>query len=334
MNNPEDAEELTTQAFEALNLGDLDKAQELASRLRDLQFSSYFEIQALIHLDRDEPESAIEVLREGVEKAPTVWLLWQLLGNTLSDAKDFDAAMNCYDTALRFDLDEEDAASLKCNRAILLGRMGHSDEALYVLNELCDILFRLPQSLQWRIEALRLRALADLGRCEEVLAFANALEEKLQAAEDADAKSKAFTWVQGGFALLSCEQNTMAHEWALQALEIDRLSSEALRLLRFSNPATPLGTRCFQVMLEGDWVQSADEDHEGSGFFTSLSVVARVAEEAETLALQMEAPRWETSLRVEECEEFSPCDETPVGVYEVNPYNIFPRVAQDEDDSS
>ncbi|MBW3635303.1 MAG: tetratricopeptide repeat protein [Armatimonadetes bacterium] len=330
---PDDAEALTDRAFDALNDGDLESAQNLATQLRRLRYSSYFEIQALIHLNRDEPELAFETLREGVQLAPRVWRLWQLLGNTLSDASDFDGAMRCYETALQLDLDAQDKASVQFNRATLLSRRKRPSEALSVLNELDSTIAEAPLGLQWRWEALRMRVLADLGRHKEVLTSAEALQQRLVREEEDDAESLGVAWSQGGFALLDCGEHEAAREWARRALEWDRTNAEALRLLRISNPSAPLATRCFQVMLQGDWSDEADETDEELGFFKTFMVVARTGEEAKSLALEMEAPLWETPPRIETCEEVENCDETSIGIYEASPYHLFPRWGEDEEDA-
>lgn len=331
----ENAEELTERAFEALNSGDLESAETLATQLRGLSYSSYFEIQALVHLDREESDSALEVLREGVKEAPFVWRLWQLLGNTLSDANDFDGAMRCYEEALRLDLDAEDNASVQFNRATLLSRIGRSTEALEVLNELDATISQATPGLGWRVETLRLRVLADLGRREDVLAHAELLQQWFLEAEQDDADSLSVVWAQGGQALLDCGENEKAREWARHALEWERTNGDALQLLRLSHPTAPRGSRYFEVMLEGDWVEIGEEDQEAIGFIKTFMVVARVAEEAEKLALEMEAAHTETSsVRVTECQSSGECDETAVGVYEASCYHLFPRSGQDEDEAN
>ena len=79
---PDDsAQDLTDRAFDALQEGDTETAHALAMRLHVLRFTSWFEIEALALIQEAEPQRAIKVLREGVEIAPTNWLLWQLLGN-------------------------------------------------------------------------------------------------------------------------------------------------------------------------------------------------------------------------------------------------------------
>lgn len=330
----DNAEELTALAFEALDDGNLEAAQSLATRLRDLRYSSYFEIQALIYLGSDEMKSAIKVLREGVGKAPRVWRLWQLLGNTLSDADDLKGAMRCYETALPLELDAEALISLQFNRATLLSRMNRATEALGVLNEMETTISSAPLALQWRFGALRMRVLTDLGRQEEVLKHAEALEQKLLEVDDVGEEAESFSvaWAQGGLALFDCGENPWAREWAQHSLEWDRTNGDALQLLRKSNGAAPRATRYFQVMLEGDWDDVAHESDEELGFFTTFMVVARDSEEAKRWALEMEAPRWGTLPRVEECQEINPCDETAAGVYEVGPYHLFPR--ENEEDAN
>ncbi|HEX9996872.1 MAG TPA: hypothetical protein VGB45_07005 [Abditibacterium sp.] len=326
---PDEAEELTDRAFEVLNAGDLEGAEILASRLRDLSYSSYFEIQALVHLDREEPELALEVLKQGVEEAPFVWRLWQLLGNTLSDAGDFEDAMRCYESALQFDLDAEDTASLQFNRATLLSRIGHNDEALALLNESGDLIMSAPLGLQWRAEALRLSILADLGQRTEVIERADALESLLSQATEDSVESLAVVLIQGGFALLTCGENLRAHKWAQRALYWERTNGDALQLLRQSDVTAPIAARYFQVVLEGDWNDEAESEE--LSFIKTFMVVARGVEEAEILALEMESSHWETTLvRVMESEDCGECDETSAGVYEASPYHLYPRSQRDE----
>ena len=330
MNEDElNALEIADRAFEALNEGYLETAQELALQLEKLHFSAYFEIQALIYLQQDQPEAAVEILREGVDKAAAAWPLWQLLGNCLSDNGEFQEALDCYTRGLEIDIDEDARASLQFNQATALSRAGKHEEALILVDGISEEVLQNHISLWWRVEALRLRILSSLGECDQVLERAERLEAEIQDEESDDFQSLSVFWEQSGVALKECGSIERAHHYALKALEEDRTNKEALRLLRDTSPNLPEASRYFQVLLKGDFV---DEDDEEMGFITSFSVVARVAEEAEQLALQMEAPRWEIPPHVLECEFEGECELQSIGVFDVGPYNCYPLHAEDEDE--
>jgi tetratricopeptide (TPR) repeat protein len=320
----------TERAFEALSAGNLKEAEKLAAQLKDVHYSSCFEIRALVELRRERPDAAIEVLREGVEAAPAVWLLWQLLGNTLSDRGDYDEAMRCYESALQLDLDEDSRGSLEFNRATLLSRQERGDEALEVVRQL-ERLDAMPPYWQWRIRALELSILSDLGQSDELIEKAQELRDVLEAVDWVDEAFSYFdsllvAWKQGGFALLRDERFLEAREWATRALVIDRTDADALQLLRTSDPDAPTADRYYYVMLEGDWQDENSEDNEvEEGFFTTLEVIARSEEEAVELALQFESPRWETPLKVNEVEFGDECDFTAIGLWGANEYHTFPK---------
>ncbi len=328
--NPQDAPEITERAFEALNSGELEMAQELALQLEQLHFSSYFEIQALIYLDQDNREAAIAILREGVSRAAGAWPLWELLGNCLSDESNFEEALDCYAQGLALDIDEDVTASLQFNRATVLGRMKNHEEAWQIVDEISGDLLQDYPALRWRVEGFRLRTLANLNQCEQVLERANFMKNEISNENCDEHESFAVFWEQGGRALLQCGEIERAHQWALESLQEKRTYSDALELLRDTTPDLPEAARYFQVLLKGEFT---DEDGEEMGFFTSFSVVARIAEEAEQLALQMESPRWDTPIHVVECQFVDECELQSIGVFDVGPYNCYPLNAEDEAES-
>jgi Flp pilus assembly protein TadD len=91
------ADDLMHLAFRALDSGKPKAALKVAKKLERMRYSGSFEIQALAYADLGDPSKAISVLREGTTKCPNVWLLWQLLGNNLSDAGRFEEAFEAYE---------------------------------------------------------------------------------------------------------------------------------------------------------------------------------------------------------------------------------------------
>ncbi|RYG67265.1 tetratricopeptide repeat protein [bacterium] len=327
----------TEQAYDALDAGELKTAEKLAAKLQEIGFSSWFEIQALVDLRRDDPEAAIAVLREGLEKAPSVWSLWQLLGNTLSNQNEFEEALRCYESALRLDIAIGARASIEFNRATLLGRQRNYAGALRFAREL-EALEGIPEGLLWQTQAMIMRSLSHLGRGEELLESAAALHYALDSVdvenEDSyDDYCLVAAWSQGSLALLDSAKYLEAREWAMRALMLKHTNDDALHALRFSDPDAPLSNQWFQVILEGEWEKPEIIDEDGveviaegeHGFFATHVVIARSKEEAESLALEFESPRWQAPLIVKESSLQGECNPTPIGIRRTFGYGIFPR---------
>jgi tetratricopeptide (TPR) repeat protein len=139
------AHDLMSEAFEAMNLGKPEAALKIAKKLRRMRYSGCFEIQALAYADLGDPSKAISVLREGTTKCPGVWLLWQLLGNKLSDAGRFEEAFEAYERGLS--TGEPNFESLNLNYAIALLRSG---QAIQARDRVRPILMR-PVFGNWRV---------------------------------------------------------------------------------------------------------------------------------------------------------------------------------------
>jgi tetratricopeptide (TPR) repeat protein len=329
-NEPMDeAQELTDRAFDALHEGDLESAQELTRQLKAMNFSSCFELQALIHLEENERDAAIAELREGVAKAPGAWPLWDLLGNCLSDNGEYESALECYAHGLELDLDDEARGFLQFNRAMVFSRMGRTDEAQRVLDQVPAEALAENRGLRWHVEGLQLCLLADREDCSALIERADLLTSELANLEieelQENAKEHSIFWAMGGRALLKCGHTEDALEWAQMAVNVDRTNVAAYALLRDASPELPKGARYFSVLLEGEF-----EAEDNTSFFTSYVVIARVAEEAEQIALEMEAPHWETPPHVVEVEFLGDCELQTIGVCDASPYSVFPRDAEEE----
>ena len=129
-------------------------------------------------------------------------------------------------------------------------------------------------------------------------------------------------WSRGAGTLLECGFVSRAQAWAEQSLSIFKGDTRALWVLRFSQTNPSLANRYFQVLLEG----TEGDD----GFYISYSVIARNANEAARLCLEMESPRHSEPLAVKECNALGKCDKTPIGVFEVGGYCFFPLDAPDD----
>ena len=314
------AEELTAEAFDALENGQGARVAEICAELRVMHYSSCFEIEALLALDQGLPARALEVLDEGLNVVPELWPLWQLRGNILSDSGQWDAALESYERALG--LEGADVNSLRLNRATALWRAQRIEEALNEVARTDGNSQEMSVSLGWRLQAVRLALWAESGRCDQVEARAAQLwddQEELEIDED-EAAPLSVAFSQIGWALFGCGQTQRARQWASAALEIDRANGQGLLLRRESTPNLPMGDATFRIVLRGQ-----TETEEGwAGFLTTLLAIAPDVAVAEQLAIEFEAPRWERHITVETSERIGSCESQPSCIYEVDGYILVP----------
>ena len=312
------AQQLTEDAYTALENGEGARVAEICAELRVMHYSSCFEIEALLALDQNQPARALEVLDEGLEAVPDLWSLWQLKGNILSDGGQFEAALEAYERA--GEIEDADQGALCLNRATAMWREGRAKAALREIE--AHAFDGASLDLVWRKDALQLNLWAELKRCDEVQHRAAQLfaqQEDLELEPDEAAQiSVAFSQI--GWALKSCEQLESARSWAQAALEIDRTNGQALLLRREATPGLPFADKMFRVMLTGE----IEDEGEIKGFYTPLCTVAADADGAQKLALEFESAYHETPVTVEEIERIGVCDNQPICVYQVDAYFLFP----------
>ncbi len=318
------AQQLTEEAFTALEEGRGARVAEICAELRVMHYSSCFEIEALLALDQGLPARALEVLDEGLQVVPELWQLWQLRGNILSDGGQWDEALESYERALP--LDGADTNSLRLNRATALWRMEQLDEALEEISQTDGTVQDATVSLCGRLQAVRVALWAEQGQCDEAAERAAELWDEQQELEvdEEEAAPLSVAFSQIGWALLRCGQPQRARDWAKAALEVDRTNGQALLLARESTPDLPLGEATFRVVLAGQ-TEGDEENEDGpTGFYTTLLAVAPDEAIAQQLAIEFEAPRWESKVEVEESGRIGACDSQPSCIYEVQGYVLFP----------
>ena len=314
------AEEMTAEAFEALENGQGARVAEICAELRVMHYSSCFELEALLALDQGLPARALEVLDEGLGVVPELWPLWQLRGNILSDAGKWNEALDSYERALA--LEGADVNSLRLNRATALWRSQKIEAALNEVARTDGNSKEMSISLGWRLQAVRLALWSESSRCDEVEERAAHLwddQEELEIDED-EAAPLSVAFSQIGWALFNCGQAERAREWAGAALEVDRANGQGLLLARESTPNLPVGEQTFRVVLRG---QTETEDGL-AGFLTTILAIAPDVAVAEQLAIEFEAPRWECNIEVEQSERIGSCDAQPSCIYEVDGYVLVP----------
>lgn len=302
-----DDDALYRDGMTARREGRPDDALRIAEELLEHRHSGGFELRALVLGDRGDTEEAVACLEEGVERAPGVWLLWELLGNYRSDLGRYDAAAAAYEEALA--CPDAGVGWIRLNQGVLLGRRGRPEEGLAVLATVED------PDLRERVLAARLGLLSDLQRHEEVQTAGSEFVERDLDPDVHDPES--VSWI-----LLHVAESRRAldddpdgvRDCALRAIAWDPESSRALGLLRELDARRADGARAWNVFMDG-----RDAQAPGVGFIVMHTVVAETAWAAFEFAREIEEAIGYDDLELDEVEPRD--DDVPPdalqGVYDV-----------------
>lgn len=306
---------LYEQALDLLSEGEADAALERARALADAGDPRGFELQAMALADLERSGEAVAILERGTKAHPDRWLLWQLLGNALSDENRHDDAVLAYDRSLS--LPGADRDSVEYNRALSRARAGDPDGALAGLGRLAEGPFAL------RAGALQVAVLRDQGRIDEAVAAAEEARKRVGPETDE---------VGGEGELLAELAETLLHgkgdragaEKAARESLADEAHPLAFEVLRELRGEKSPEARYHRVTVEGRLPQGPTS--EPVGFYRVYEVVAVDAEAAFRLASEVEVPESRASLRMEEAEAGEPAPDELIGVLSASEYLCFDEV--------
>ena len=319
MGDGESIEDLMSRGSNFIQDGDFQAAIEIGRQLQERRHTSAFEILALAYGGHGEIDKAVEVLEVGVQKGPSVWLLWQLLGNYRSDRELHEAAQTAYATALA--CPNVDASSVHLNRAVNLSRQGRYENALEALRLVTSSEFTL------RAGATKADALVALGRFDEAIELGE--RGLAQSTDDIEPTWLAFLEGTLGRAYWAGRHDRdRALNLAWMALHHDRGQQESLWLVREVEHRVSSSAKYYRLLIEGLWDQPDEEGRE-LGFFTNYDVVADNQEEALEYARRTEPTAVQSSLSITEADEIEERPDTPCGVYVVGAYDFFPTDEED-----
>lgn len=324
-----EADALMKEGYALLKAAKPEQALAIGRQLEERRYSGGFEIQALAYQDMGENKEAIRVLREGTERVPGLWLLWQILGNFLSDDGSFDEALKAYDTAL--DLPDADTVSLGFNRANVYWRMGRLDEAREITQSLLANpgFEELASDLKLYIHRAQIGILCDLRLYRDALAHFEGLQRPEEWSEfpsevaGLEAKYAGALWHSG--------RAEDAKRAVARAIGLDKSNEEAQWLLREMRRADePLNSTSYRLLIQGPWRAEVFPDvSAAAGFFTSYQVVAENLDEALAFVREFEPPEIRDALKIDEVEAQGPSTE-PKGVYSTSAYHFYRK----DDDST
>lgn len=324
-----DPEQMMQEAYECLDSFDADNALSIGKELVEMRFSGGFEIIALSYAMDDKLDKAIKTLEEGVRSCPTVWILWQLLGNYYSDDERYDKAMECYHKAL--ECEEADPSSVHLNIAISLSRQQKFNES----NQ--ELLLVDDQGMAAPREAMRMGNYLALKRYDDVISEAPRVMASLDFKDDEEKyqhikNDLSALYAHFATALIEGKQDAEAAKAAaFNSLHHDKTNQKALSILREINAQkADEGDRLFRIVVEGQWHEPFEGEDELPKFYTSYWAIASSETEAMTFAQAIEPPEVAQSLRLDSWEQEKPEDwQTFKGVYSRAGYAFY---EQDEEE--
>jgi tetratricopeptide (TPR) repeat protein len=304
-------EQLMEEGFEALSGHDTKRALRVSRELKKLHHSSNFEIMALAHVADGQTEQALTVLKEGVGTAPTVWRLWQLLGNCYSDLERYPECHASYRRAL--ECPDADAGTVHLNRAIALEREEKHEEAIQALAQVSS------EELQLRRIAMTMDLLNGLGRHSEARVLGEGVAA-IDSPEEEDRAALASIYAGLGRAVWEeSRQSDAALDWAWKAVALEKDEATALWLIReVAHRHSPLG-RYMRLLVRGRWHESIHDDEEPPGFYVTYEVVADSRDEAMEMVRPFEPDSVRKSLFLERCDILEKAPDQPQGVYVAAP---------------
>jgi tetratricopeptide (TPR) repeat protein len=171
----EEARRLHDQALAHIRRNELTEAREIATALRTMRWSGAFEILALVARAEGDLEGATRALEEGLEKAPSAWLLHQLYGTIRDERGQHEDAVLSFDAALR--CEGAWVSSIRFNRAVSYMRAGFPGDALAD----AEAVLEDPATPPFTLDALRIAidALSALGRSNDAISLVEHMKASL-----------------------------------------------------------------------------------------------------------------------------------------------------------
>ena len=328
MSRESEVEEKMSAAFALLEQEDAEGALAIGVELEGMRHSSGFEIQALARARMGDLPAAIETLERGVEKAPSVWLLWQLLGNNYSELDRNEDAVRAYERAL--ECPEVQTRSVHYNLAIALSGQGRTEAALSHLDlaHLDD--GDTDRQLELLVSSLRINLLAQVGRVEESLQDARKLITKARIEGALDDSMAPVLGAYASALWIGLGDRDAAEEAAWAAIALDKDQQAAMWTLRDMSPKASSAGSFYRVLLTGTWYEPLEEGGDLPGFYTSSWAIADSPEEAFALVSRFEPPEIRSALRMEEWEAIDPRPGEPKGVYSTSGYSFFSETDPDD----
>ncbi len=318
-------EALAQKAHACLARDDAKQALNIGRELEKRRYSAGFEIQGLALNALGRRDEAIAVLQNGTRAVPHVWLLWQLLGNYLSDSDRYEESFAAYRKGLACEV--HDARSLNFNLATAASRSGDPKTALKHLGAVMETGQRLEgwhQQIVLLARVLLLVVYNDMERFDDTqAAFLSSFSDPGLRQDHPEEFSRAA--VQHAYALWRSGDIEAARTTVNDAIAANKFNETAHwldREIRLAQGGGMASTR-FSLTLGGLWsaapATGVPPAQRSGTFCTRYNVVADDADEAFAIARAFEPEPARETLKVVNVQKQTG-KPAPKGVYHTSRY--------------
>jgi len=316
---------LIFEGFGALEIGEFERALRAARELREMEHVAAFEIEARARWGLEDHEQAIQVLEEGVEIAPEVYVLWDYLASYLSDEGRYEEALQAYYRSRSCEDAPEGAVDF--NIAVIYQRQGRHERALALIDTIPPT-DALPLIV---LDGARCFSLNEVGKNADAMTRAAAILNQIGEDDDVDPEAVARIMSEHAYALLILGIHEAAYLEAIEAVEFDKANSRAAWLIREISDERSPDAKAWRIVVEGKWPQPFNDSEKDYGFFANYTVVADSADEALEYVRPFEPEEVRFTLKINSAVDLEPQPEAQKGVYEaVAAYYFFPLDGEDE----
>jgi tetratricopeptide (TPR) repeat protein len=319
MSDPTEVQRLIFEGFGALEIADYERALRVARELHDLDNTAGFEIEARARWEMDDRDRAIDVLKEGVDVAPELFILWDYLASYLSDEDRYDEALQAYYRSRECEDAPHEAVDF--NIAIVYQRQGRHERALALLESIKPT-DSLPNEI---IQSARAHSLNDTGKHADALALTAAALSKIQEDDEVDPEAVARIMAEHAYAMWVLGIHEAAYEEAFEAIGLDKSNQRAAWLIREIADEKSETAKTWRIVVEGRWAQPFEDSEQDFGFFATYTVVADSPEEGLEYVRAFEPEEVRFTLQIDSAVDLDAQPDLPKGVYDaVSAYQFFP----------
>ena len=326
-----DPQKIYGEGWDLLEEGNFEQALEIGKRLERLRWTGAFELQAAVYEAQDDLESAVDILKRGIDKVGGPYPLFSRLGNTLSDLGRYDEAIQAYKDGLA--LNTTDIALFRMNMGLVYSRMGQNEKALSeyqaIEQEIADRGENEP--IYWHYMGMMARVLSDLKNHSDLAELIHPIRTKLLD-DDCFELSKSRIAAAYAVSLWHTNENAASIRWLESAIELDRNGCQSKWLARENilKKFSPGGVH-YYITCDGIWPAHLTENGEDCGVLACFEVVAEDEKQAFEFAKSFIVKEGRNSFVLDEVEILEKQTVDPKGVYEVKSY-IFYDLNGDEDE--
>ena len=299
-------------AREHMDLAEYDEAESLADELLQEEAEEGFPLKAGIYALKEEPEKAIELLKEGIDKNPESWRLKLELGNLYGQLGDTSIAMTIFDEALT--MPGVESHWIELNRGIAFLKANQVDEALNHLQQI-DHPAAINEAFSVQLEILDM-----INRQDLIINMAEDEQPLLsppESTDDMQTLANIYGRIATAFWYVQEENESSIQQYLQTAKDLDRTNDQVLWLIREMDQEYSDEAHIYEILLQGEVVVMDEEEAEHSIPFTSVYVVLEDSPEQALERIkdyEIEAID-KSSLEVIEITSETNEEEEPLGIY-------------------